>query len=244
MGRAWVLVLAPALWAQSALLEEALGNETRQERERGRYFYREHAEHRRPGGQLNFTQDYEWIYLEGEPFRKIVARNGKPLQGKAAREEEARMRMTAAERRASGRKPNPRVIRVGGLSGKTILTAMTHTAAGEEMVDGRKSWVITAEPKPGPETLAYRMTFWIDQQERVLAQVKYEVIGRGEESLPGTWLTTTYVRFAEGLWFKRSLNGEFFTGPPVRPRSHWRQRHTFSDFRRFDAESTVTFEEK
>jgi hypothetical protein len=231
------------MFAQSALLEEALSNEAKQAKEREKYFYREHAEHRRPNGQLNFTQDYEWIFLEGEPFRRMVARNGRPLTGKLAKQEAERLRMTAAQRRAASRKPNPRVISVGNLRGKVILTEMDHTAAGEEEIDGRKTWVIRAEPKPGHEAVAYRMTFWVDQQERVLAQLQYEVIGRGVESLPGTWLTTTYFRFAENLWFKKSLNGEFYTGPP-RPRSHWRQFHTFREFRKFDAESTVTFQEK
>ena len=241
--RVWLLAVAPVIFAQHPLLEKALGNEVRQERERGHYFYREHAEHRRPNGKLNFTQDYEWIYLEGQPFRKMVARNGKPLKGKLARQEEERMRMTAAERRAADRRPKPNIITVGNLSGKTILTEMDHTEMGEAEVEGRRTRVIRAEPKPGRESIAYRMTFWIDSEDTALARLKYEVIGHGVDSLPGSWLTTTYTRFGEGLWFKSRLEGEFYTGPP-RPRSHWRQIHTFRDFRRFDAESTVTFSEK
>ena len=240
--RLWLLCFVAALHAQNAHLEQALSNEVKQLKEREKYFYREHAEHRRPNGELNWTQDYEWIFLEGEPFRRMVARNGKPLQGKLAKEEAERLRMTAAQRRKHAARPNPRVISVGNLSGKVILTEMDHTEAGEAEIGGRKVWVVRAEPKPGHEHVAYRMTFWIDQQEHALAQLKYEVIGRGVDSLPGSWLTTRYFRFAENLWFKQSLNGEFRTGPP-RPRSHWRQTHTFRDFRKFDAESTVTFQE-
>lgn len=242
--RAWLLVVvAPALLAQHPVLEKALGNEARQETERARYFFREHAEHRRPNGKLNFTQDYEWIYLEGLPFRKMVAWNGKPLKGKLARQEEERMRMTAAERRAADRRPRPNVITVGNLSGKTILAEMDHTELGEAELGGRKVRILRAEPKPGKESIAYRMTFWVDEEDSALAQLKYEVIGPGVDSLPGSWLVTTYTRFAPGLWFKSRLEGELHTGPP-RPRSHWRQIHTFRDFRRFDAESTVTFSEK
>ncbi len=239
--RAWLLLfLTPCLLAQSGLLERALGNEARQGKERESYFYREHAEHLRPNGQRNFTQDYEWVYLEGEPFRRMVARNGKPLKGRLARDEAERLRMTAAERRAHARKPNPRVIQVGNLSGKVILTEMDHTQLADEQIDGRKVWVIRAEPKPGRESIAYRMTFWIDQEDTVLARVKYEVIAHGTDSLPGTWSLATYTRHEPGLWFKTRVEGEFYTGPP-RPRSHWRQIHVFKDFRKFDAESTITF---
>jgi hypothetical protein len=237
------LLLAPLLPAQSSILEKALGNEVRQQKERAQYFYREHVEHRRPNGRLNFTQDYEWIFLEGEPFRKQVARNGKALKGRRLREEEERMRMTAAERRADAARPRANLIKVGNLSGQTILTRMDHTEAGEEAVDGRPAWVIRAEPKPGHEAVAYRMTFWIDQEDIAIAQLRYDVIGRGVDSLPGSWLITTYTRLKEGLWFKKTLQGEFRSAPP-RPRSHWKQFHTFRDFRRFDAESTVTFEAK
>ena len=240
--RLWLLLFAVGLQAQNAHLEQALANEVKQVKEREKYFYREHAEHRRPNGQLNFTQDYEWIFLEGEPFRRLVARNGQPLQGKLAKEEAERLRMTAAERRRQAARPNPRVIKMGDLSGKVILKEMDHIETGVEELDGRKVWVIQAAPKPGHEHVAYRMTFWIDQQEQVVAQLKYEVIGRGVDSLPGSWLVTRYFRFAENLWFKQSLNGEFRTAPP-RPRSHWRQAHTFRDFRKFDAESTVTFQD-
>ena len=240
---AWILLLAPTLIAQSAILEQALSNEVNQLREREKYFYREHAEHRRPGGKLNFTKDYEWIFLEGEPFRRMVSRNGKPLKGKHAREEAERLRMTAAERRAANGKPNPRIISFGNLSDGVILTEMDHIESGEETIEGRKTWVIRAEPKPGRESIAYRLTFWIDQEDYVVAQLKYEVIGKGVDTLPGSWLTTRYVRYAGGLWFKQTFRSELFTGPP-RPRSHWVQNHTFRDFKKFDAESTVTFQER
>ena len=241
--RLWLLLFAATGLAQDAILEQALANEAKQTKERAAYFYREHAEHRRPNGQLNYTQDYEWIFLEGEPFRRLVARNGQPLKGKLAKEEAERLRMTAAERRAHSKKPNPRIITVGNLSGKVILTEMDHTPLGEAEINGRRAWVIEAVPKPGHESVAHTLKFWIDQEEKVIAQLRYDVTGPGQQSLPGTWMITTFTRYKANLWFKQSLNGEFYTGPP-RPRSHWLQQHTFKDFRKFDAESTVTFQEQ
>lgn len=240
--RALALLLAPVLFAQNPLLEQALDNEARQGRERRSFFYREHVEHLRPNGRRNFTQDYEWIYLEGQPFRKLVARNGKPLRGALARQEQERLRMTAAERRQAASRPQLHVISVGNLTGKTILTDMDHTVEGESVLRGRPVTVLRAEPKPGQESIAYRLTFWIDREDVAIAQLKYEVIGPGVDSLPGTWLVTTYTRYLPGLWFKSHIEGEFLTGPP-KPRSHWRQTHSFQDFRKFDASSTVTFPE-
>ena len=224
--RAWIPLPAPTLAIQSA--REVLLPRTRRAPP--------------PGGNLNFTQDYEWSFPGREPFRGIANRNGKPLWGKLAREEAERMRMTAAERRGAKRETGPHVITVGNLSGGVNLTEMDHTESGEETIEGRKTRAIRAEPKPGRESIAYRLTFWIDPQDSVLAQLKYEVIGKGVDSLPGSWLLTRYLRYADGLWFKQTLRSEFFTGPP-QPRSHWFQNHTFRDFKKFDAESTVTFQE-
>src|SRR5258708_19746444 len=83
----------------SEILQRAFDNEVAQQSLRAQYFYREHAERRRAGpdgkpGKLTFTHDYEWIYLEGEPFRKFVPINGHPLKGKKAQQQEARMKHT------------------------------------------------------------------------------------------------------------------------------------------------------
>jgi hypothetical protein len=248
--------LATAELSPTEILTRAFENERRLQSVRSQYFCRERAEHRQASreqapGKLNFTQSYEWVYLEGEPFRRLVAVNDVPLRGKKAAEENRRMQMTGAERRAAAKakKPNPRLISVGNVSYEDLLRAMQHTLEKVEPVDGRNAWVIRSAPKRDLQggtcgelqAECYQFTFWIDQEEFAMLRERYEVIGKGTDALPGTWSTTTYVRAAEGLWFRSRMEGYFVTGPP-RPAGRWWQVHVFSDYRKFDAASTITFD--
>lgn len=253
----WAVAKAHSAQQLSAneILTRAFENERRQEVIRSQYCWREHAERRestrdQKPGKLNFTHDYEWIYLEGEPFRKLVAVNGRPLQGKRAKQEALRMQMTAAERRAAraNSKPNPRIISVGNVPFADIVRALDHYLVGEEIISGRNAWVIRSAPggdsAPGAgaaDARSCQYTFWIDQQDFVLIRQKYEVVRAGVEALPGTWSETLYSRAADGLWLRTRMEGYFVTGPP-RPPARWWQVHTFSDYRKFDAGSTITFE--
>jgi hypothetical protein len=238
-------------------LKRAFENEITQSSIRSQYFYREHAERRAARsdgapGKLTFTRQYEWVYLEGEPFRKLVTINGAPLSRKIANEEKRRMQMTAAERRAaaSNRKPVPHIIRLGDVPPSDILRVMDHRLLREEPVDGRNTWVIQAEPRKdlvpstGEEarTLCYRYTFWIDQEDFVVAQQAYEVIRVGVEGLPGSRARATFHRASSGVWFPSTLEGYFESAPP-KQFSKWYQSHRFYDFRKFDSSSTITFEQ-
>lgn len=247
-------------WELSAseVLARAFENERRQQVARSQYFFRERAERRETSrdqkpGRLNFTHSYEWVYLEGEPFRKLVAVNDVPLRGKKAEEEDRRMRMTAAERRAAAaaNKPNSRIISVGNVQPSELLHVLHHTLEGEEVIAGRSASLIRSEPRRAlkgdrcgeSKAECYRYTFWIDQQDLVIVQQKYEVIAHGTEALPGTWSKMTYSRVGNGPWLRTRMEGYFVTGPP-RPAAKWWQLHTFSDHRKFDAVSTVVLDEK
>lgn len=238
------------------LLRRAFDLETTQQAIRAQYFYREHAERYRAGrdgkqGKLTFTRSYEWVYLEGQPFRKLVAMNEHPLKGKDAENEERRMRMTAAERREAGAQRDPRshVIHLGDFNLTVILPIMEHKLLREETLDGRAAWVIQSEPRTGQVTttpaemraLCYGFTFWVDREDGALARQEYRIIRKGVEALPGSWTRLTFERHSPGLWFPKSQEGFYTASPPRRPNA-WSQAHRFYDFKKFDASTTVTFE--
>lgn len=240
----------------SSTLKMAFDNEAAQERIRSQYFYRERAEHRRAGagdqpGKLNFNHNYEWVYLEGEPFRRLVAINEAPLKGKQAAEEERRLRMTGTERRAtaSQNRERSKAVSFGDVELAVIWRVMEHTLLREELPGGRTTWLIQSEAKVGVapnsaeerRALCYRYTFWVDAQDLAISQKKYEVVREGVDTLPGSWSTTAFHRHSAGLWFPERIIGYYVTGPP-RP-SQWFQSHRFFDFRKFDSESTIVFPE-
>ena len=234
------------------LLNRVLAAEPAREQMRAHYIYREHTERSHPDGKVDFTVEYEWIYLEGKPYRRLVARNGKPLKGKQAEEEERRFQMTRAERRAADakRKPDPGILSAG-IDLAHIVKLMTHSITGEESINGRPTWVIHSEPAPRnsdailskkeQERLCYRTTLWIDKEDFAITQKRWEVTKIGPQVLPGSHSIETYDRIAPGLWMIHVLEGEFYSGPP-QPKGHWKQTHRFSDYRKFGSESNVSFD--
>ena len=234
------------------ILARALAVEKALDIERAHYIYREHVDNRQPNSKIRHTNDYDVIYLEGQSYQRLVAINGKPLTGKRAVEEERRFQMTRAERKAADalRKPDLQVVHAG-LELERVIRLMTHTLTGEELIGGRAAWVIKSEPPTAQplesisgkdrETLCYRSTLWIDKEDFAIAQLHWEVLRKGPEVLPGSYVTRTFQRMAPGLWVLDALTGEFFAGPP-HPKDHWKQTHRFTDYHKFGSESNVSFD--
>jgi hypothetical protein len=244
---AWYLADPPNA---SDLLARAVENYKAQTDARAHYIYREHAEHTQPDGTINDTQDYEWIFLEGSFYRKLTAVNGKPLSGRAARSEERKFQMTAAQRRqdAQRHKPN-RLVFTADITPATVLRVMRHRLGADETINGRAAWVVHSEPLPDFESTtaeeieakAYRYTYWIDKEDGVIVQERYKIYKPGAKVLPGSSQTTTYTKIADSVWLPSYRQGEYYSGPP-RPVSHWCQTHRFTDYRKFGSESTMVFQ--
>ena len=78
----FALAVLTALLTTGLTADQILDRVLREENTREHYIYREHAEHRRSDASLNFTRDSERIYLEHQPYRRLVAIDRKPLTGK------------------------------------------------------------------------------------------------------------------------------------------------------------------
>ena len=236
------------------ILRQAVENEPRQNALREQYLYHEHVENGpfkadSSPGKPTRTADYEIVYLEGAPYHRLVAFNGKPLNPKQEAYEAEKMRKTAAERRADQARTKRKIIAIG-VRLADVLRLMDHTLTREEEVGGRVMWVVESKPKSGAvgasegdaKVLCYRYTDWIDREDGVLARQEYEVIKEGVDSAPGTRSKAVWAK-EDGLpWFLRSLEGDFMSKNP-KGMGHVFERHSYSDFRKFDAQSSVGFAE-
>lgn len=247
------LLLAWRVYAADLTADDILQRSAEAERTqailRAQYFYREHAIRSTGPGKITYTQDFENIVLEGEPYRRLVLRDGKPLDRKRAEEEERKLQLTAAERRAERAQPQksgPKVIPFSEARPADLLRVMDNKLVREEVLHGRQSWVIESEPKRDlvpadaidQKLACYRYVLWIDQQDFVIAQRDSEVVREGAESRPGSKLRSVFRKEDDLPWFRHSMEGEFFTSAP---KAHWFQKHSFSGFKKFQAESKIEF---
>lgn len=96
------------------------------------------------------------IWLEGSPYRRMVARDNKPLPPAEQRKEDEKLRLATAARHAEG--PAQIQARLADWDRRQrhmheplseVPDAFTFKLSGEETLNGREAYVIDATPKPG-----------------------------------------------------------------------------------------------
>jgi hypothetical protein len=116
------------------------------------------------------SETHEIIFVEGGEYKKLIARNDRPLDAKEKAREEKNLLRIAAERRKQT--PNGlfhKTVRIG--TNEDLLTLFDTRVAGEEEIRGHKAWVVAATPKPGhipadsreKEALSFERNLWIEQ---------------------------------------------------------------------------------
>jgi hypothetical protein len=170
------------------------------------------------------SKAYDVILLEGRPYRRLVEKNGKALSEKEAREVEADMLKTSKARRRGGIFKRVYNMNIGRL--RDLET--THELQKEGSI------LIASPKEKGP----YRHRIYFDPDSHVITCHEVEVVGPGSELKPGTHVKMDYAREAGGPSLLRKMTihfkVRFDTGEQV---------HTYSRYRKFDSESTITFED-
>jgi hypothetical protein len=202
----------------------------------------------------DYTETREVIFVEGFPFRKLVARNDKPLPAKERAEIQKAVNQTAEDRRKHPRPPPGGQIVMGSQridlgTSRELLTLFDNRVEREEEIRGRKAWVIESTPKTDHapaseherEVLSFRRTMWIDEAESVAARTVMTVVGEGIHfAMPGSVLRVDYDKIAPDVWCESGLALDIWhrSGKEFKP---WkRTEYTDGKFQKFDVQSTIT----
>jgi hypothetical protein len=133
-------------------------------------------------GKLKTTTIRTWeiSFMEGSPYRRLVARNDQPLSPDEQKFEDDRMRFTADQRRKESKSERDK--RIGEWERRQqkqrepvleVPDAFDLRLAGEETVGGAPAYVIDATPKPGykpksssgPYLPKMKARFWIAKKD-------------------------------------------------------------------------------
>lgn len=192
-----LLLLPFAGWAQTPcdMVRRALELDTAGARRMREFTYRQRQQERQydSSGKLRQTTVRTWeiSFLDGSPYRRLVARNDTPLSAEEQKSEDERMRYAAGERRKES--PADRARRVGEWERRQqrqreplleVPDAFDFKIAGEETVDGEPVYVIGAAPKPGyrprSSTGAYltkmKARFWIAKKDFACLKMEAETL--------------------------------------------------------------------
>jgi hypothetical protein len=194
------------------------------------YTYTEREEeHKVDGtGQVRSTESttHEVMVLYGEPVERLVSKNGQPLSEKEANKEDERIqkimekrkneteeeRKKRLEREAKEREEEREFV-------KEVSDAFTFHVAGVESVDGRDTYVIDADPRPGFQPhhkeakyfSKVRGRIWIDKAESQWVKVDVEAMDTLSWGLflarvhPGTHILVEQTRVNDEVWLPKHV---------------------------------------
>jgi hypothetical protein len=168
-----------------------------------------------PARNATSSGTFDVIMLEGQPYRKLVLVDGKPLD--AATQERVDR---ALEKERAGRREQPATIpvitrhyNVRAIGIEELEDFFETKVAGEETVLGRKAWRLESVPRRGRrlnykegEMVATRVVIWLDEQDSAEIQqtTTYESRDRGPNV--ETELTEEYSKIGEA-WLLDNTRG-------------------------------------
>jgi hypothetical protein len=184
---------------------------------------------------------YQIFFVQGQPVRKLVEEDGRPLSAKEAEKEQKRVLKEAekARRRSSSEK------RKDEIRLSDVLDRFDFTAVAREAVDGRDTVLVTFRAQPGKRKIehdnvlrALQGRLWIDETERVIVRAeltnarKIKVGGGLVASVSSLDLKVDFTP-VDQIWLPR--RSEAFASGRVLLVKGFRERTTqeFSDYRRF-----------
>jgi hypothetical protein len=194
------------------------------------------------------SETHEIIYLEGTIYRKLVAKNGQPLNKKDAAKEEEKLQRAAEERRQPSRSSG-RTLTIG--TNADLLTLCDNQLFGEEEIQNRKAWVIESSPKAGyvpandreKDVLSWQTRLWIDQQDNMPLRQIRTVIRERSSFKPGTIFATDYEKINGEDWFPTftfiDAHIQFLAVIKMSGRIEIRN----SNFKKFNVDSSVSVEQ-
>jgi hypothetical protein len=203
---------------------------------------------------------WETLVLDGEPYRRMLQRDFKPLPAGEQNKEQEKLDRIAAkldqespaerERRAAEREKERRRERKFLLE---VPDAFQFHLDGEEKIDGQDVWVISATPRPdyraksreGAAMLKVRGKIWIEKAGYQWVRLEAETtatISFGwflARLNPGGKLTFEQMRVDDGLWLPKRevLSGSGRIGLVKRLAEE--DEVTWSNYKKFRVDSKV-----
>ncbi|MFN0165180.1 MAG: hypothetical protein ACKV22_02015 [Bryobacteraceae bacterium] len=206
-------------------------------------------------GKVKRTESraHEVLWLEGSPYRRVIERDGKPLPEVEAKFEADKLKAVTEERRKET--PEVRTKRLEEAERvrnrdrpalSEVPQAFHFRVVGEQVVNGRKTWVTAFEPRPGYQPRDRRAKLfphlkgrvYIDQSEHQWVRTEAELF----ETFSFGWIlvrvakgSTVVVeqsRTAEGDWTQSSLDVK--AEATIGLFKHYRvdQRNSYTGYRR------------
>lgn len=262
----WVLAMAGmAVLAQDprAILEKSLQRDQRDDELARQYAYLEtSAEQEWNGGQRTKlkTETHEIMSLYGQPYRRLVAKDGKPLTEAEAKKEQEKIDKLAAERAKETPAQTERRLakyaddrRRQRAFLQAIPRAFHLQMGGETAVAGRTAWIIDATPDPSfrPKDQRERILtkfkgrFYVSKSDSTLLKLEAEAIDTVSFGLvlarldKGARFSLEKTRVNDELWMPLRIKVDFEARLALLKKLRVDVQIDYGNFRKFQTESRI-----
>jgi hypothetical protein len=213
-------------------------------------------------GQVKSTESSKWetVVLYGEPHRRMLERNGKPLTADEQRKEQQKLDKTVAQLEGETDAQRQRHLEEYEKQRekdreflREVSDLYDFRIEGQDQIDGLDVWVISATPKPGYQPkrrdarplLKIKGKIWIDKAEFQWVRIEAETTGTITYGLflarlnPGAKLLFEQTRVNDEVWLPKfeRVSGSGRLG--LVKKIALEQDLTWSNYRKFQVDSKI-----
>ncbi len=206
------------------------------------------------------TEKWETVVLYGEPFRRKLERNGKPLtpseqaaEQKKLDEKTAKLERETPEERARRITKDDKEREKDREFLREIPDMFDFKTDREEQVDGRSTWVISATPKPGYKPrhadakplLKIKGTIWIDKAALQWVRLDAETIDTISfgwvlaRLSPGSTLHFEQTRVNDEVWLSKYMMIRGSARLGLVKKMSIEETLTWSNYKKFQVDSKI-----
>jgi hypothetical protein len=207
-------------------------------------------------------QTWDVTFLEGSPYKRLVARDDRPLSAAEQRIEEERLRRCADERKRET--PEQRQRRLAEWRHheerqrqplRELPDAFDFTLAGEEEYNGRPAYRIEAVPKAGYKPKSEFAAFfpkvkvhaWIDKDDLQGARIEIDAIdtisfgGFLLRLEKGSRIVIEQTRMDDALWLPQRVSVAAAARLLLVKSLDREMDYSFSDYKKFQSDSHIVY---
>lgn len=246
------------------LIRKSADNDVENTKRQRDYTYIQRNEQRRldRSGRVKSTESktFEVMVLSGEPERKLIAKDDKPISEQEARKEEERIQKLVAKygRESEGDRrkrlaKGARETEEGRQFVREIADAFRFRLIGLETIDGRATYVISADPLPGYKPKLkdakilpkVRFKVWIDKAETQWVKMDVECIDTISWGLflarlhKGSTMQIEQTKINDEVWLPKHFGLKMDARVVLFKSLDMDIDVSFRDYRKFVAETTI-----
>ncbi len=248
-----------------AIIREAADKDIENDKAGRNYTYiQREDEHKLDGDgkvKSSETRTFEIMVLYEEPVRKLIAKNDKPLPDNDAKKEEEKIQKIIDKRKNESdddRKKRQEKAEKQQEDGrkfvKEIADAYNFRYSGTEMFEGRETYVIDADPRPGYEPHVkdakflpkFRFRVWIDKVERQWVKVDIQCIDTVSVGLflarihKGSNIQIEQTRVNDEVWLPKHVALKLDARVLLFKGLNFDEDVTYRDYKKFRTDTKIT----